>query len=149
MKQGFGNPPTNIIDKMSYFTWISLDLCRLILGKLSALISATIGEYFWSTPQPVTVTNEGLQGFPTKNVIILVVTVTGWGVDPRNITYPRFWPPRISMERIRFPPPLDQPGSDPRGFVNMAGWDPSVFCFASRDDPKKNKRKSRDNWVYP
>ena len=27
--------------------------------------------------------NEGLQGFPTKNVIILVVTVTGWGVDLR------------------------------------------------------------------
>ena len=25
--------------------------------------------------------NEGLQGFPTKNVIFLVVTVSGWGVD--------------------------------------------------------------------
>ena len=33
------------------------------------------------SPLPVTVTNEGLYGFPTKNVIILVVTVTGWGVD--------------------------------------------------------------------
>ena len=37
--------------------------------------------YVGSTPHPVTVANEGLQGFPTKNVIILVVTVTGWGVD--------------------------------------------------------------------
>ena len=33
-------------------------------------------------PHPVTMVNEGLQGFPIKNVIILVVTVTGWGVDP-------------------------------------------------------------------
>ena len=32
---------------------------------------------------PVTVTNEGLKGFPIKNVIVLVVTVTGWGVVPR------------------------------------------------------------------
>ena len=31
-----------------------------------------------STPDPVTATNEGLQGFPTKNGIIQVVTVTGW-----------------------------------------------------------------------
>ena len=38
-------------------------------------------SYIGSTPHPVTVANEGLQGFPTKNVIILVVTVTGWGVD--------------------------------------------------------------------
>ena len=33
----------------------------------------------WSVP----VTNEGLKGFPTKNGIILVVTVTGWGVVPK------------------------------------------------------------------
>ena len=32
---------------------------------------------------PVTVTNEGLYGFPTKNVIILVVTVTGQGDNPK------------------------------------------------------------------
>ena len=37
--------------------------------------------YLGSTPHPVTVANEGLQGFPIKNVIILVVTVSGWGVD--------------------------------------------------------------------
>ena len=37
--------------------------------------------YLGSTPHPVTVANEGFLGFPTKNVIILVVTVTGWGVD--------------------------------------------------------------------
>ena len=37
--------------------------------------------YLRSTPHPVTVTNEGLQGFPTKNGITLVVTVIGWGVD--------------------------------------------------------------------
>ena len=30
--------------------------------------------YIGSTPHPVTVANEGLQGFPTKNVIIPVVT---------------------------------------------------------------------------
>ena len=34
-------------------------------------------------PRPcrMPVTKEGLYGFPTKNVIILVVTVTGWGID--------------------------------------------------------------------
>ena len=31
--------------------------------------------------------NDGLKGFPTKNAIILVVTVTGWGVDLRHIPY--------------------------------------------------------------
>ena len=36
-----------------------------------------------STPHSVTVTNEGLKGFPIKNVIFPVVTVTGWGVVPR------------------------------------------------------------------
>ena len=35
--------------------------------------------YFWSTHHPVTVTNKGLDGFPTTNGIIRVVTVTGWG----------------------------------------------------------------------
>ena len=47
-------------------------------------------KYLGSTPHPVTVVNEGLQGFPIKSVIILVVTVTGRGVrvDPTNtITY--------------------------------------------------------------
>jgi len=29
------------------------------------------------------VESEGLQGFPTKNGIILVLTVTGWGIPPR------------------------------------------------------------------
>ena len=41
-------------------------------------------ENLGSTPHPVTVANEGLQGFPIKNVIFLVVTVTGRGVDPRK-----------------------------------------------------------------
>ena len=36
-----------------------------------------------SAPHPITVANKGLSGFPTKNVIILVVTVAGWGEDPR------------------------------------------------------------------
>ena len=34
-------------------------------------------------PHPETVPNEGLQGFPTKNGIILVVTVTGKGPHPK------------------------------------------------------------------
>ena len=34
------------------------------------------------SPLPVTVANEGLQGSPTKNIIILVVTVTGRGDNP-------------------------------------------------------------------
>ena len=34
-------------------------------------------KHGWSTPHPVTVTNEGLWGFSTKNGTILVVTVTG------------------------------------------------------------------------
>ena len=33
--------------------------------------------YFGLSPLPVTVANEGLQGSPTKNIIILVVTATG------------------------------------------------------------------------
>ena len=37
------------------------------------------GVYLGLSPLPVTVANEGLYGSPTKNVIILVVTVTGRG----------------------------------------------------------------------
>ena len=38
------------------------------------------------TLHPVTVTNEGLWGVPTKSVIIMVVTsVLGWGADPTYI----------------------------------------------------------------
>ena len=37
---------------------------------------------FGLPPNPVTVTNEAVEGFPTKNVLIKKVTVTGWGVDP-------------------------------------------------------------------
>ena len=36
---------------------------------------------------PVTNGGVGL-GFPTKHGIILVVTVTGWGVDPMYMLYP-------------------------------------------------------------
>ena len=35
-----------------------------------------------STPDPVTVANKGLQGFPTRNIILLVATVTGWPINP-------------------------------------------------------------------
>ena len=31
--------------------------------------------------------NEGFWGLPTKNGIILVVTVTGWGVDERYLSF--------------------------------------------------------------
>ncbi len=36
----------------------------------------------WVVPPPSNSGNEGLQGFPTKNVIILVVTLTGRGDNP-------------------------------------------------------------------
>ena len=36
-------------------------------------------------PLPVTVANEGLQGFSIKNVIFLVATVTGLGPHPKFI----------------------------------------------------------------
>ena len=39
--------------------------------------------YLGCGPLPVTVVNEGLQGSPTENVIILVVTVTGRGATPK------------------------------------------------------------------
>ena len=45
--------------------------------------SVLLMVWFRCTPHPVTVTNEGLKGFPIKHVIVLVVTVTGWGVVPR------------------------------------------------------------------
>ena len=38
--------------------------------------------YFGLSPVPVRVANQGLSGFPTKNVIILQVTVTGQGGQP-------------------------------------------------------------------
>ena len=41
---------------------------------------------FGSSPHPVAVANKGLQRFPTKNVMILVVTVTG--VDPKDVIQP-------------------------------------------------------------
>ena len=51
--------------------------------KQPKLCLKTIRIYFECTPHPETVPNEGLQGFPTKNGIILVVTVTGKGPHPR------------------------------------------------------------------
>ena len=53
-----------------------------VFGYLDAYRDCSI--YLRSTPHPVTVTNEGLWGFPIKNGIILVVT--GWGVDPKYIS---------------------------------------------------------------
>ncbi len=41
--------------------------------------------YIGLSPLPVTVANEGLQGSPTKHVIILVVSVTGRGDNPKYI----------------------------------------------------------------
>ena len=41
-----------------------------------------IQNTFGLPPHPVTITKEDLYGFPTKNGIILVVTVTAWGVVP-------------------------------------------------------------------
>ncbi len=41
------------------------------------------GVFLGLSPLPVTVANEGLYGSPTKNVIILVVTVTGRGDNPK------------------------------------------------------------------
>ena len=46
-----------------------------------ALLSYLI--FFGLSPLPVTVANEGLSGSPTKNIIILVVTVTGGGDNPK------------------------------------------------------------------
>ena len=43
------------------------------------------GLYFGCGPLTVTVVNEGLQGSPTKNVIILVVTVTYLGATTQII----------------------------------------------------------------
>ena len=43
------------------------------------------GDAFGLNPPPrMPVTNEGLSGLPTKNVIIPEVTVTGWGGSPRD-----------------------------------------------------------------
>ncbi len=39
--------------------------------------------YFGSTPNLVTVANEGLHGSPIKNAIVPVVTVARWGVDSK------------------------------------------------------------------
>ena len=59
--------------------------------KSSILIGFSIINHpFWGTPIfgniHMPVTNEGfLEGFPTKNGIFLLVTVTGWGIVPRYI----------------------------------------------------------------
>ena len=42
----------------------------------------------WVVPPPrMPVANEGLLGSPTKNIIILVVTVTGQGDNPMYVLY--------------------------------------------------------------
>ena len=38
----------------------------------------------WVVPPPSNSGNEGLEGSPTKNVIILVVTLTGRGDNPNS-----------------------------------------------------------------
>ena len=46
-------------------------------------------------PHPVTVINEGLSGFPTRNGITLVVTVTGCGAI--DIMYIKFLSPKAPV----------------------------------------------------
>ncbi len=56
----------------------------------SVRVCVCVCECVGCPPLPVTVANEGLQGSPTKNVTILVVTVTGQGDNP--------WQPAPSWE---------------------------------------------------
>lgn len=60
-------------------TWMSQEFSKWLVNGFWNL-------YIRSTPQPLTVSNEGIQGFPTKNGISLVLTVTGRGVVPSYIT---------------------------------------------------------------
>ena len=46
---------------------------------------AAIEIYWFYPPQPVTVASEGLWGSLTKDIKMLVVTVTEWGAYPRYI----------------------------------------------------------------
>ena len=76
------------------------------LGKRKIIFKSTLKrEYVGSTPHPVTLASEGLKGFPTKNVIILVVTATGWGVDLRNMLVP--W--RVHPLKLTFIEPKNHP----------------------------------------
>ena len=43
--------------------------------------------FVWNVRFYEAVANKGLWGFPAKNVMKLVVTVTGWGVNPRYIFF--------------------------------------------------------------
>ena len=66
-----------------------LDTIRCFWGWVSSLdmqlppeVNGDLG-IFWVVPPPrMPVANESLQGSPTKNVIILVVTATGRGDNP-------------------------------------------------------------------
>ena len=49
------------------------------------------------SPFLVTVANEGVEGSPTKNMIMLVVTATGQGDNPRYTLYFAF--PKILSDR--------------------------------------------------
>ena len=58
--------------------------------KMFLVQNSWIYQIYWDTlgcPPPSNSGNEGLQGFPTKNVIMLVVTVTGRGDNLRYIKY--------------------------------------------------------------
>ena len=43
-------------------------------------------SYVGLSPLPVTVANEGLEGSPTENIMILVGTVTGQGDNPSHMS---------------------------------------------------------------
>ena len=62
-------------------------------------VSLPMWGYVGSTPRPVTVVNKGLWGFPTKNLIILVVTVTGCALASKD-DY-RIMRPRVAAAALR------------------------------------------------
>ena len=57
-----------------FFPTLEMGIRGRFLGPVSKM---SISVFLRSTPHPATVTN------PTKHGIILVVTVTGWGVVPK------------------------------------------------------------------
>ena len=77
-------------------------------------------------------------GFPTKNVIILVVTVTGWGIDLKDtvrctvfvITY--FPPPPLHSARVRASPPSHLHSETRVWWTQMASMHPKAFCANRR-----------------
>ena len=69
---------------------IMRDFWGIILGDFLEIFD--ILSYVGYGPLTVTVGNEGLWGSPTKNVIILVVTVTVRGPHPIHMLLLKRWP---------------------------------------------------------